>query len=497
MKKQKEYTIADVTGLSKEQFNTLYQISQSLNTAVYEDSLIENSLDLIVKVLNAERGLFVKYNAGEKSFSIISARNVKQESITDLSEFSSGILQKVINEKKPVLFHDAQSDPGVSQFESIQLHKIKSIVGVPIFQNGNIWGVCLVDSQLNRNEFTEENLLFLDFFSNMVSLALDKIVKMQVLQDENLILKNRLESTEKAPDLLGESKPMKDLAKLLHRVAATDATVLITGESGSGKDLVARAIHKLSGRKDKPFLAQFCGSIPDTLLESELFGYRKGAFTGAAKDKKGLFEVADKGTFFLDEIADISSALQTKLLRVIENKEIMRLGDTRVKQVNVRIIAATNRDMKKLVEDNSFREDLFYRLNVFPIGIPPLRERGGDIPVLAEHFIKQLSDRDLSISPDAVKKLESYSWPGNVRQLINVLQRAVILCDADTIDESHLILEADSEVDDFRGTLKDFEWLLLKTRLDEFKGDKKLAAESLGVSLRWVQMKLKDKNNDE
>lgn len=492
MKKQKKNSIADVKGLTKEQFDILYHISQSLNTAVYEDSLIEQSLDLIVKVLNAERGLFVKYDPSEEKFSIISARNVKQESLTNLSEFSSGILQKVIIEKKPILFHDAQSDPSVSQFESIQIHKIKSVIGVPIFQNGNIWGVCLVDSQSNRNEFTEENLLFLDFFSNMVSLALDKILKIESLQDENKILKNRLEVTEQIPDMLGESKPMKELAKLIHRVAATDATVLITGESGSGKDLVARAIHRLSNRRNKPFLAQFCGSIPDNLLESELFGYRKGAFTGADKDKKGLFEVAHNGTFFLDEIADISSALQTKLLRVIENKEILRLGDTRVKKVDIRIIAATNKDIKQYVKENKFREDLFYRLNVFPIRISPLRDRAEDIPILTEHFIKQLSDKDLTISASTISKLETYSWPGNVRQLINVLHRAVILCDSNSITNDHIILEADNVLDDFNGTLKEFEIFLLRKRLAEFDGNNNLVAKSLGVSLRWIQMKLKE-----
>jgi transcriptional regulator with PAS, ATPase and Fis domain len=266
----------------------------------------------------------------------------------------------------------------------------------------------------------------------------------------------------------------------------------LNGESGTGKELVARALHQLSIRKNNPYLAQFCGSIPDTLLESELFGYKKGAFTGATTDKKGLFEVANKGTFFLDEIADISFALQAKLLRVLQNKEIMRLGDTNVIKVDVRIIAATNKDLKQMVKDGKFREDLFYRLNVFPIRIPPLRERRGDIPLLVKHLVKKYSSLEIGVNYNTLKILEQYNWPGNVRQLENVLQRALILCDADKILPEHIIIEEDSDSSEFDGTLKDYEKTLLLKRLKEFDGNRTLTAQSLGVSVRWVQLKLKE-----
>ncbi|KUG26297.1 two-component sensor cbrb: intrcellular carbon:nitrogen balance [hydrocarbon metagenome] len=479
--------------ITKEHFEALYKISHILNTTDYQDSLIEDALDWVIKVINAERGVFVKYNHVRNEFSIITARNTKGENINNLSEFSSGILQEIINRKEAILHHDVQGDPQLSQFESIQIRRIKSVIGVPILRDEKVWGVFLADSQLNRKDFTNENLVFLNIFSNLVSLTLHRIEEFEKLKDEKEILLNKLEAVEKIPNMIGESKVMKDLAVIIQKVARTDATVLILGESGTGKDLVAKAIHKLSSRKDKPYLAQFCGSIPDTLLESELFGYKKGAFTGANTDKKGLLEVADKGTFFLDEIADISMALQAKLLRVLENKEIIRLGDTQVKKVDVRIITATNKDLQQLVKEGIFREDLFYRLNVFPIKIPPLRDRRTDIPLLAKDFVKRNSTIDnISIDSSAIKKMEAYHWPGNVRQLINVMQRAMILCDGSRITSDHIIVEDEDSIKDFNGTLKEYEIRLLKERLKQFDGNRTLTAESLDVSVRWVQLKLKE-----
>lgn len=483
--------INHIKNLSKDEFESLYEFTEILNSATQQDSLIEDAIDIVIKVINAERGLFVKYDEANDNFSIITARKISNESITDLHEFSSGILQKVIKEKKPLLYHDVMSDPHLSQFESVQIQRIKSVIGVPIIRDEKVWGVIIADSQLDRREYTEENLLFLSFFSNLVSLALDRIIKLEELEKENQILINRLQLTEEIPEMIGNSPAMRTLSHLIHKVALTDATVLIIGESGTGKEVAAKAIHQLSKRKEKPFLAQFCGSIPDTLLESELFGYKKGAFTGANNDKQGLLEAADSGTFFLDEIADISTALQAKLLRVLENREIIRLGDVKVKKVDARIIAATNKDLQSLVKEGTFREDLFYRLNVFPIRIPPLRERRSDIPLLVNFFVKKIGSKDMRIDPAAIKKLESYYWPGNIRQLINVVQRALILCDGNKLLAEHIVLEDAAVVENFQGTLQEFEMLLLKKRLDEFDGNRTLTAKSLDVSVRWIQMKLK------
>ncbi|MEW5844526.1 MAG: sigma 54-interacting transcriptional regulator [Bacteroidota bacterium] len=484
--------ITHIKNLTKDEFESLFEFTEILNSATRQESLVEDAIDIVIKVINAERGLFVKYDEVNDSFSIVTARKISNESITDLHEFSSGILQKVIKEKKPLLYHDVMSDPHLSQFESVQIQRIKSVIGVPIVRDGKVWGVIIADSQLDRREFTEENLLFLGFFSNLVSLALDRIIKLEELEKENQILTNRLQSVFEIPDMIGESAIMHSLSQLLYKVALTDTTVLITGESGTGKEIAAKAIHDLSKRNDKPFLAQFCGSIPDNLLESELFGYKKGAFTGANTDKQGLLEAADGGTFFLDEIADISIALQAKLLRVLENKEIIRLGDVKVRKINVRIITATNKDLQALVKEGLFREDLFYRLNVFPIKVPPLRERRSDIALLTSFFIKKMGKKDMSIDPAAIKKLESYYWPGNVRQLINIIQRALILCDGNKLLAEHIILEEATDMENFQGTLREFEMLLLKKRLEELNGNRTLTAKSLDVSVRWIQLKLKE-----
>ncbi len=494
MVKPLDKSLSEIRSIRKEQYDALYNISKMLSAATYSESLIEEALDMVVHAIDAERALFVRYSAAQSRFSIISARNIQKETISDLSSFSSGILQKVVQNRSAFLYHDVQSDPQISQFESVQIQRIKSVIGVPIIHEDEIWGVILADSRQNRRQFTEENRQFLEFFANLCSLSLDKILHLEQLRDENQRLRQQLQSIQPIPDMIGESPAMKALAALIHKVAQSDATVLIQGESGTGKDLAARAIHKLSQRSAQPFLAQFCGSIPDTLLESELFGYKKGAFSGAHKDKKGLFEVADGGTFFLDEIADISQALQAKLLRVLQDREIIRLGDTRVKTVDVRLIAATNSDLKQLTDSGKFRQDLYYRLNVFPIIVPPLRERRSDIPILTQHFIKKHSRSAPGIQKEALNKLERYFWPGNIRQLENVIQRALILSDEKTIRADHIIIEEPDESSDptHTGTLREIENRVLLQRLNQFSGNRTRCAKSLGVSTRWIQLRLKE-----
>jgi Nif-specific regulatory protein len=484
-----------IRGIGREQLELLYQISELLSRASLEKNLMEQILDLVISYLQAERGLFSRYDSKTDHFSVVAVRNISSDHITGLQSFSSGILRKVITEKKACLYHDVQQDPQISQFESIKIENIKSVIGVPVLYQEQIWGVILVDSRSQRQQFTEDNLFFLEFLASLFTLVLDKIIMVDGLQNENLSLRRQLQDLPPVPDMIGESPIMKNLYQLLQRVALSDVSVLLQGESGTGKELAARAIHKLGNRKDKPYVAQFCGSIPETLLESELFGYKKGAFTGAHSNKKGLFEVTDKGTFFLDEIAEISLALQAKLLRVLENQEIIPLGDTQMKKVDVRIIAATNKNLPDMVEQGTFRRDLFYRLNVFPITLPPLRERREDIPLLLDHFLNKYGRPGQQITPAALGILERYSWPGNIRQLENVIQRAVILSDGRKITPEHIILEQKRDIADFNGQLRDFEFLLLKKRLQEFNGNRTQTAQSLGVSVRWVQLKLKEIEN--
>ena len=251
------------------------------------------------------------------------------------------------------------------------------------------------------------------------------------LKQENVLLKKALNTRYEFSNIIGRSEPMLDVFRMVETIAKTSSTVLITGESGTGKDLVARAIHYNSLRREHPFVALNCGGVPETLLESELFGHMRGAFTGADSNKKGLMEVAEGGTIFLDEIGEMTPPMQVKLLRVLQDRRFRRLGGTEEVQADIRVIAATNQDLPKMVSEGRFREDLFYRINVIPMHLPPLRERREDIPLLAEHFLAKYAERMhkpvLSISHEASALLEAYGWPGNVRELENVIERAVAL----------------------------------------------------------------------
>jgi two-component system response regulator PilR (NtrC family) len=262
------------------------------------------------------------------------------------------------------------------------------------------------------------------------------------LREENTYLRREFKKVHGLGNLIGKSSAMQELFKMIEVVSATNSTVLVTGESGTGKELVAKAIHLSSPRADEAFVSVNCGAFPETLLESELFGYMKGAFTGAAANKKGLFEVADRGTIFLDEVGEMSTGMQVKLLRAIQERTIRRVGGTEEIPVDVRIIAATNRDLSAMVAENQFREDLYYRISVIPLEIPPLRHRRDDIPLLANHFLSRLNTtmkRDIGrISEGALKRLETYDWPGNVRELENAMERAFILETSQELTDSFL-----------------------------------------------------------
>jgi len=279
-------------------------------------------------------------------------------------------------------------------------------------------------------------------FMEELKLVVHKALETRRLREENTYLKREFKKVHGMGNLIGKSKKMQELFKMIEVVSVTNSTVLITGESGTGKELVAKAIHLNSPRAEEAFISVNCGAFTETLLESELFGYVRGAFTGATTNKKGLFEVADKGTIFLDEVGDTSLAMQVKLLRVLQERMIRRVGGTEEIPVDVRIIAATNRDLSEMVAENQFREDLFYRVSVIPLELPPLRHRRDDIPLLADHFLARLNasmgrkfDR---ISDEALKKLETYEWPGNVRELENALERSFILETSNELSAQHL-----------------------------------------------------------
>jgi len=339
------------------------------------------------------------------------------------------------------------------------------------------------------------------------------------LVTENLLMKEELAVRRGAPQLVGEDPSLRKVFASLQRAATTDATVLLEGESGTGKELFARSLHALSGRAEAPFVAINCAAIPENLLETELFGYEKGAFTGAVARKPGKFEMAHRGTLFLDEIGDLPLSLQAKILRALEEKRFERVGGTASLQVDVRLVAATNRGLRAAVAARRFREDLYFRLSVFPIMIPPLRERKGDVPVLArffvERFCRDLKKKPLVLSPPAMEQLQAYHWPGNVRELQNCIERAVILTDGDTVFPRHLNLTFAVPVTeepavspwahiDMTGTLvevtrrvtAEVEKVKIEDVLREAGGNKPRAAELLQISYKALLAKLKEHGID-
>ncbi len=361
----------------------------------------------------------------------------------------------------------------------------------------------------------------LDFLAKPVDpdhllLLVERALSQRRMATENILLKDELAQRRGAPQIVGEDAKLKHVTVALHRAAATDATVLLEGESGTGKELFARALHALSPRADGPFVAINCAAIPENLLETELFGYEKGAFTGAAARKPGKFELAHRGTIFLDEIGDMPLSLQAKILRALEENRFERVGGTASIQVDVRVVAATNRNLRAAVAARQFREDLFFRLSVFPITIPPLRERPDDIPMLAKYFIERfcrdLKKRSLVLAPSALEELGAYPWPGNVRELQNCIERAVILTEGDTIHARHLNLSSrqaqasavatddpwaqidlsGSMTDASRRILAEVERRKIVRALEEAAGNRNRAAELLQVSYKTFMAKLSE-----
>lgn len=340
-------------------------------------------------------------------------------------------------------------------------------------------------------------------------LIIKKALQEKLIVDENIQLKDQIRSSYRFENIIGASKAMREIFKIITKVAKTQSTVLIRGESGVGKELVARAIHYNSQRAEKTLVEISCATLPETLLESELFGYEKGAFTGAVARKIGRFELADAGTIFLDEIGDITESVQTKLLRVLQEKEISRLGGTSRIKVDVRVITATNRNLEKALKDGFFREDLYYRLNVIPILIPPLRDRKEDIPMLIDHFLRKFCQENrkplMTLSDSALEACLMYDWPGNVRELENAMENAVVLGEGDVILSEFLPLGIASSqrrpittqfldnviVESYRKKMDFAERIIIKDAIDQAGGNKSVAAKNLKISLRTMRYKIR------
>ncbi len=365
-----------------------------------------------------------------------------------------------------------------------------------------------VDTAVEAMRSGAYNYITKPFSMDELLLMIERVLTFKALEQENRLLKSQVEGRYDFSGILSKSSAMAEVLEVVKILSQTDSTALIIGESGTGKELVANAIHYNSPRKERPFVKISCAALPETLLEAELFGYEKGAFTGALRQKKGRFEVADKGTLFLDEIGELSAATQVKLLRVLQEKEFDRLGSSNTISVDVRIICATQRDLKAEIARGAFREDLYYRLNVVPIMLPPLRERTGDALLLANHFLKRLAkqnNKDIKgLSIEAQEMLVRYSFPGNVRELENAIERAVVLAKGTEIASWDLTDEINGGLDPAFGPMgntngwerlakvtKDFEREYIRKVLEETKGNKGLAAKLLGVSRKTLWEKCK------
>jgi Nif-specific regulatory protein len=422
---------------------------------------------------------------------------------------SRAVVRRVLHARAAVLVADAAEELGGS--ESIMAGRIRSTLAVPLWHDGVIRGVIEADNRASAGIFRERDLEAAMVLGAQAVLAIENAllvgrlrVAEERLRGENRYLKKR-EERRRFADLIGDSQVMRQVLGQLEKVIDTRATVCIEGETGTGKELVASAIHYQSRRKDKLFVAQNCAALPETLLESELFGHKKGAFTGADHDKKGLFELADGGTLFLDEVGEMSLGLQAKLLRVLQEGTVRPVGGTSERQVDVRILCATNRNLASEVERGTFRQDLYYRLMVFPIRLPPLRERQGDIPLLCEHFLARYTQEYrkavAGFSQAALDLLGSYAWPGNIRELENEVQRLVIQSEPDAFIEPDALSPQIRRIEGTlariapkKGTLKDMveqvERWLLQEALREHGGNKTKTAETLGITREGLHKKL-------
>ncbi|NPB07281.1 MAG: GAF domain-containing protein [Aquificae bacterium] len=411
--------------------------------------------------------------------------------------FSRGIPVVIPRVKESNLF---ANKTGIGKFLSPDAYAL----AVPVKVGSEIKGVLTVFKEFESEESVEKFLETLSIIGNTLGLFFKLSEKLEEermrWEEEKRMLTMELRERYSLRGILGKSKAIKNLVELVQKIARTDSTVLILGESGTGKSLVAKAIHYESPRRDGPFITVNCAAIPESLLEAELFGYEKGAFTGAYSSKKGKFELADGGTLFLDEIGDLPLSLQAKLLRALQEKEIEPLGSEKTVKVDVRIVAATNKDLRKLVKEGKFREDLYYRLNVVELRVPPLRERREDVPLLIEYYLRQFNEKyqkRVRISPKAMKLLLEYHWPGNVRELANLVERLVILSDGEVGPEDlpeHVKKRDEAPRGELPKLIEETEKQKIIEALEKTGYVKSRAAKLLGYTLRQLDYRIKKYN---
>jgi transcriptional regulator with GAF, ATPase, and Fis domain len=472
--------------------NALLKVSRLVHSIRDLEQLQAQILDLVFEVAPAERGAILLDGKGGDQFASVFARH-RVSRAPDPVRVSRTIARKVLEQGVAILGADVPHSGGFRGVESLVIANVRSLLCVPMVIFQRVIGCIYVDTTTSAARFDKDHLELVAAIAGISAVALENARRLQWLEQENLRLTTEVNVDH---NMVGESAAMKEVYQFLSRVAPTDSTVLIEGESGTGKELVARAVHRNSPRSSKSFIAINCAAIPEGLLESELFGHERGAFTGAVTQKKGRLEMADGGVVFLDEIGELAPALQVKLLRVLQEREFERVGGNRPISLDIRLIAATNKELKEAVKTGCFRQDLYYRLNVVSLVMPPLRERREDIPMLADYFVVKSSSRcklkAKHISPEAMACLVNYEWPGNVRELENAVERALVLAWSDVIRPEDLpesILERDLRPSDsakYHGALKELKKELILGALGEAQGNYTEAARLLGVHANYL-----------
>ena len=486
--------------------NALLKISRIVHAIRDLEELQAQLLDLIFDVVPAGRGAILLSDGEGPEFTSMYART--RQDGEQLVRVSRTIARKVMKENVAILGVDITSSGNFREVESLVASHVRSLVCVPLSVFQRMIGCIYLDNTSVANRFHEDHLQLMAGVAGISAVALDNARRLQWLEQENLRLTTEVRQDQ---SLVGEGTRMKDVFQFLARAAPSDSTVLIEGESGTGKELVAKALHRNSPRANKPFVAINCAAIPETLLEDDLFGHEKGAFTGAATQKKGRFEIADGGVVFLDEIGELAPSLQVKLLRVLQEREFERVGGTHPIKVNIRLIAATNRDLEDAVKKNEFRQDLYYRLAVVSVTMPPLRERREDIPMLTRHFVQKHAMRcrvkARPISREAMAALVNYEWPGNVRELENAIERALVMGSSDMVlledlPESLLEQRAPEEFDEgkYHASVKEHKKRLILDAVEQTRGNYVEAAGILGVHPNYLHrlirnLQLKDEIN--
>jgi transcriptional regulator with GAF, ATPase, and Fis domain len=426
-------------------YKKLLEFSQKLMASYELPELLDQLLDVMIQVSNADKGFLVLMESGEPVVKV--ARNLRRETISDaVSQMSDSILARVVKSRKPLIISDALSDAEFKNSLSVVNLKLTSVMCVPLLERGNMLGVIYVGNDNVAQLFEEGHLEVLTIFSSQASLLIRNALLVNELQLDNRSLQERIERI-RFGEILGSSPPMQEVFRKVQKVASTDISVLITGETGTGKELIARELHNRSTRAKGPFITINCGAIPENLLESELFGHVRGAFTGAVTSKAGRFQAADRGTLFLDEIGEMPLALQVKILRALQERVVVRVGDSNAESVDIRVLAATNRDLETEIRTGRFREDLYYRLNVVHLHLPPLRDRGDDIVVLARYMVgryaPEYGGKVRGLTPNAIAAIKRHRWSGNIRELENRIKKAVVLSDKALLGPEDLDLTPD------------------------------------------------------